>query len=347
MIEYAKTIGLNSNQPRGRGFNYPYDTALGTNGRIYVLNRMYPQSTEGIRIQICDIYDEWYGEFGNGPAYGREDFLVPVAMAFDNENRLYVTDESLSQVKIFDIEGNFLDTWGKGNRKAESIRAPSGVCVDRDNTVLVVEQNRSCVTKIDTKGNIISRFGCPGDGEGEFDLPWGITTDRMGNIYVADWRNDRIQKFDPKGEFLMQIGDSGSRPGQLNRPSSVAVDTGGQIYVADWGNERVQVFDCDGTPTNVLEGEATLSKWAIEWLDANQDEFDARKASNLKVKDIPGHLDSPYHVSSQTEHLFWGPVSVKLDPQGLLYVTEHGRHRIQIYQTETEDAINKTQLNIS
>jgi len=37
-MEYTKTIGLNSNQPRGRGFNYPYDIAIGPNDSIYVLN---------------------------------------------------------------------------------------------------------------------------------------------------------------------------------------------------------------------------------------------------------------------------------------------------------------------
>ena len=37
-MEYTKTIGLNSNQPRERGFNYPYDIAIGPNDRIYVLN---------------------------------------------------------------------------------------------------------------------------------------------------------------------------------------------------------------------------------------------------------------------------------------------------------------------
>ena len=57
-----------------------------------------------------------------------------------------------------------------------------------------------------------------------------------------------------------------------------------------------------------------------------------RKSSNLSVKDLPKHLQSIYHVSSQTEPLFWGPVSVKLDSEERLFVTEHSRHRIQIYE---------------
>ena len=73
-MRYVKSIGLNSNQQRGRGFNHPYDIAFSSDDRIYVLNRMYPQSSDGIRVQICDINDEWYGEFGHGrPAGGGRD----------------------------------------------------------------------------------------------------------------------------------------------------------------------------------------------------------------------------------------------------------------------------------
>ena len=56
-----------------------------------------------------------------------------------------------------------------------------------------------------------------------------------------------------------------------------------------------------------------------------------RKGSDLAVKDLPSDLVTPYYVGSQTEHLFWGPVSVTLDADNRLYVTEHNRHRFQVY----------------
>jgi len=46
------------------------------------------------------------------------------------------------------------------------------------------------------------------------------------------------------------------------------------------------------------------------------------------------HLRSPYHESSQTEPYFWGPVSVKVDTQGQIYVTEANRHRLQVYRKQ-------------
>ena len=55
--------------------------------------------------------------------------------------------------------------------------------------------------------------------------------------------------------------------------------------------------------------------------------------SNLDP-DIPGHLNTPYHISSQTESYFWGPVSVRIDANNRLYVVESNRHRIQIYEID-------------
>jgi len=46
-------------------------------------------------------------------------------------------------------------------------------------------------------------------------------------------------------------------------------------------------------------------------------------------------VKTPHEESSHIEKLFWSPVSVKLDKDGLLYVTETGRHRIQVYGRTT------------
>ena len=114
------------------------------------------------------------------------------------------------------------------------------------------------------------------------------------------------------------------------RPSPWIDD--GLVYVADWGNERVQVFAPDGSPVQLLRGEATLSKWARDFFNANPDERVTRDVADLHP-DLPDHLASPDHQSSQTEAYFWGPVSVKLDPNQRLFVSETNRHRLQIYNT--------------
>jgi hypothetical protein len=86
--------------------------------------------------------------------------------------------------------------------------------------------------------------------------------------------------------------------------------------VADWGNERVQILRPDGMHLATLYGDATLSKWAQEFLDASPDVV----AKRQNVADL------------EAEKYFWGAVSGRVDDCGRLYVAEHSRHRVQIYE---------------
>ena len=102
--------------------------------------------------------------------------------------------------------------------------------------------------------------------------------------------------------------------GQFSRPSAVCVDSAGYVYVADWGNERVQLLDPYGNFVQSLRGQATLSKWAQDFMSVNPDEYNTRQMAQL-VPDLPNHLDTPYLISAQTEPYFWGPASLRLDPE--------------------------------
>jgi len=140
-----------------------------------------------------------------------------------------------------------------------------------------------------------------------------------------------VQKFSPDGELMAIFGATDDDDSRLDRPAGVVVDAEGLVYVADWGSERLKVFSPDGTLVASLRGQATLSKWAMEFFESNADEWETRQKANL-IPELQEHLRSPYHESSQTESYFWGPVSVKLDDQGQVYVTEANRHRFQIYR---------------
>ena len=316
----------------GRGFNYPYATAISRDQRLFVLTRANPLFGKGIRIQICTLDDEWLGEFSTGPGTGDDQFIVPVSMSFDNQDHLYVTDESLNEVKIFNNDGVFLKKWGNPLPNGHTLDGPAGIAHSNDGSVYLVEQGSNRINKFSENGELIHTWGNGGSGDGEFNLPWGITLDTKNRVYVADWRNNRIQKFSEQGEFLNSFCETGDADGQLYRPSDVAVDGNGMIAIADWGNERVQVLYPDGSFSQVLYGESTLSKWAVEWLDSNVDQREARAGSTQIATKLPKQLQSNYHKSSQSESLFWGPVSVVFDAKNRLYVTEHSRHRIQIFE---------------
>ena len=330
-LEYVKTIGLATNQI-GRGFINPYDVAFSRDGRIFVLNHCDSARKNLMRVGIVNLDEEEYlGEFGKGSGTGDDQFNSPVAMAFDTQDRLYVTDELNHRVTIFDASGKFLHKWDAAGSGDGEFNGPAGIAVDREDHVYIVDQHNSRVQKFTTAGKYLGQWGELGSRPGQFNLPWGVTTDAAGDVYVADWRNDRVQKFSPEGQFMASFGESGTGDGQFHRPSAVAVDAQGYVYVADWGNERVQVFDARGVFQLQLRGQATLSKWASDYLNVNPDERRTREMSNL-IPDLPPHLNTPHHISSPTEPYFWGPVSVRLDGHGRLFVTESNRHRFQVYQ---------------
>jgi DNA-binding beta-propeller fold protein YncE len=203
--------------------------------------------------------------------------------------------------------------------------------LDRQERFHITDEHTHQVSIFDLSGEFVKKWGGPGRGDGEFSGPAGIAVDADDHIYIADQHNHRIQKFTANGAFLASYGESGDGNGQFSRPSGVAVDPDGYMYISDWGNERLQVLSPDGDCVANLRGQATLSRWAEEFFAVNPDERETRAMSNL-FPDLPPHLRSPHHVSSQTEAYFWGPVSVRLDHQGRLFVTEANRHRIQVYQ---------------
>ena len=329
-IRYSHTLGLSAME--GRGFYYPCDTAIGKNGTIYVVSRTLDGINQGVRVTMLNLDSDYFGTFG---PFGEGDgqFVWPTAITTDTQDRVYVSDEYTQRITAFDSQGGFLFKWGVHGSAPGEFDGPSGLAFDSEDNLYVVDHENDRIDKFTYEGRFLFAFGSEGAGDGQFNLPWGITVDSKGDVYVADWRNDRIQKFSAEGQFLAKYGSSGRGDGEFNRPASVAVDREGYMYVADWGNERVQVLDPEGAFVMKLRGEATHSKWAEDFLTANVEEAEARAKSNLEP-DVEFFIDDPHEESSHIEKYFWAPVSVKLDGEGRLYVTESNRHRIQVYQRQ-------------
>jgi len=325
-IKYLDTVGFGADIG-GRGFHLPVDISVRADGRVYVINRS-PMHRLGIRVGICDLLHGWYGEFGSdGKADGQ--FTGPAAITHDSNDRIYVADEELNRITVFNADGEFESKWGELGTEPGQINGPSALKVTSDGNLLLVDHLNNRIQKMTLDGQYLSHWGSKGIAEGQFNLPWGIDTDNDENVYVADWRNDRIQRFSEDGKFIDMYGSSGSDNGLFNRPSDVAVDQDGFIYVADWGNQRVQVFDHHWNFHASLRGQATVSPWAQEYLEANADELDARSRFDPYIE---VDTDDEHEISARVEAYFWDPIAVEIDPEGRLVVADSLRHRLQIYQ---------------
>lgn len=322
VFDYSHCMGMYSTS--GVGFLVPMDFALGSNEMVYVLNRGVDEIT--LRISKCTLNHEFVGDIGR---YGMGDgqFVWPMALALDQEENIYVSDENLNRITVMDKGGQFLSKWGESGSAEGQLDGPSGMAIDTAGNVYVVDSRNHRVQRFTVDGQCLGSWGNEGSGEGQFNKPWGICLDGEGHVYVADWKNDRVQKFTAEGKFLAEFKETSEGVGALNRPTDVAVDSDGDVYVADWGNHQVKIYEPNGKFIASLVGDAEQpSPWVQDYIDANPDVAKARRRTNMEV-----------------EWRFNRPIAVNLDADDRLFVAEAVRHRIQIYTKErnyAEAALN-------
>ena len=297
--QYSHNVGMR--QTTGQGFSQPIGAAVGTDGAVYVASRGNP------RITKATLDHEYVTEFGRG------EFTYLTAVALDQDDNVYTSDEWLHQIIIFDRDGNPIKTWGEIGEEEGQLHGPSGLAFDADGNIVVVNSLNSRIQTFTKDGKYLSGFGVKGNGEGELDMPWGIAIDNQGDIYVADWNNHRVQKYSPSGTHLLSfgsgepagvaldgstpyihatVGNIGISPNSLNHPTGVAVDGDGDVYVVDWMNERVVIFNPEANPVATLRGDAhDLSKWAQATVDANPDMAMARR--RVKNPEIQNYFRMP------------------------------------------------------
>ena len=313
MYQYHDVIGLLSGG--GPGFSGPVSVALGPDGLLHVASRANPNQPEAVRVTRCTIDGDYVGEFcGWGKAPGQ--FIWITAIAFGPDGNLYLSDENTHRVSRFTAKGEFIACWGEFGGGPGQLNRPAGLAFAPDGTLLVTDSLNHRIQRFTSDGTFLAFWGEMGSGPGQFDMPWGIAVDGGGQVYVSDWRNDRIQKFDAAGAHVATFDGRDNGDG-FSRPNGLAVDSGGRIYVCDWWNDRVQVLDETGRVIDTLIGHSGTSKWARTFLDANPD---IEEKLNLATQNI------------ELKRRFYRPTAVTVSDDGLVFVADCYRHRVQIYR---------------
>jgi DNA-binding beta-propeller fold protein YncE len=152
--------------------------------------------------------------------------------------------------------------------------------------------------------NLDDRAGI-GTAGGQFSQPRGIAIDAAGGLYIVDGGNTRLQHFDAAGTFDRTLADGvlAPFPSGAGGAGGLALDAEGNLYVADTWNHQIKVFAPSG-----------------EQIRAWGSFFDA--------------LDDPELVTTNGGQ-FYGPRDIALH-DGLLYVTDTGNERVQVFTLEGE-----------
>jgi sugar lactone lactonase YvrE len=142
-------------------------------------------------------------------------------------------------------------------------------------------------------------LGRSADGTALLNQPKDLAVGPDGRVYVVESGANRVTVFEPDGTISKSWGRQGTGDGEFQEPWGIAVAPSGEVYVADTWNHRVEKFDRDGN---------FLKKWG------------GLADTKGAVNDRPGQ--------------FWGPRDVAIGPDGLLYVTDTGNKRIQVFDSE-------------
>jgi DNA-binding beta-propeller fold protein YncE len=174
----------------------------------------------------------------------KEPMRTPVAVAFDDDGRLFVSDSS-GRVYAFGRDGALLFTIHSAGDAP--LRRPTGLAFSpRRKLLYVVDTLAHTIYALDARGQLAFAIGGRGDGEGQFNFPTHVTVTPKGDLVVADSLNFRIQILDGDGKFLAAFGHHGDGSGDIAMPKGLAVDGDGVVYVADSLFDVVQLFDRQG-----------------------------------------------------------------------------------------------------
>ncbi|QSX30516.1 hypothetical protein JYB88_02310 [Shewanella cyperi] len=223
-----------------KGFVKPYGIAV-HQGRIFV------SDPPGRDVMMFDPAHYLFKSLTSDPNV----LLVkPFGLETDAQGNLFVLDQTLKDVKLFDRDGNYLRTI----KPDAQLSMPTDLAITPDGKTMYISQtggvseSMHVIFQFDTEtGKLLKTLGKRGRGDLEFNLPKGIDLDKNGLLYVVDSGNFRIQVIDPDKEVMVRtFGQVGQRLGTFSRPKDVAVDKDGNIYVSDAAFGNFQIFNPEG-----------------------------------------------------------------------------------------------------
>jgi len=211
--------------------------------------------------------------------------------------------------------------FGDGNVGPDAaLSNPLSVALDATGNLFIADELNSCIRKVDTNGIITTvagtgQFGYSFDGglatNTTLAHPWALTLDAADNLYIADeGGTNRVRKVDTNGIIttvagnLLKAGYSGDGGPATNAGLAqivgLALDAVGNIYLVDNVTQRIRKVATNGIITTVAGTGAT------------------------------GYAGDGGAATNATFNFIHG---LTADPAGVLYIADHGNHRIRRIDT--------------
>lgn len=267
--------------------------------------------------------------------------IGPYGIAIDSKGFVYVADQRVGAVFIFNMETRDCEMIRNG-REAH-FGWINGLAIDDDDRLFVSDGKMHRVIIFNPKHEVEGQIT-----EGLVD-PVGLAIDTANRfLYVVDTQQDQVIVYDADTlKLLRRIGTGGKNhflttPGDFGAPQGVAVDQDGNVYVTDTMNNRVEIFDADGNFLSTFgkagdgpgyfarpKGIAVDADGHIWVADQMQDRLQVFNRDGQLLTYIgTGHGELPGQFKSLT--------AVAIDKQNRVFTTEQEPGRLQVFRYVTD-----------
>ena len=267
--------------------------------------------------------------------------LGPYGIAIDSKGLVYVADQKVGAIFIFNTETRDVQLIRNGYEA--HFGWINGLAIDDDDRLFVADGKTHRVLVFSPKHEVINQIA-----EGLTD-PVGLAIDTENRLlYVVDTQQDQVVVFDADSlKELRRIGTGGKNhwlttPGDFGAPSNVAVDKEGNIYVTDTMNNRVEIFDAEGTFISEFgkhgDGPGYFARPKGIAVDGDghiwvADSFEDRVQVFNREGQLLTYLGGHGHYPGQFEDL----VGLAIDKQNRVFTTEQYPGRLQMFRYITDE----------
>jgi sugar lactone lactonase YvrE len=218
----------------------------------------------------------------------------PSGIAVDSRDNIYVADEKLCMVLVYNSDGQFLRNLG--DFRGESMfQLPTGIAIDRTTDLLyVLDSPLNEIVVLDLTGRVVKRIGGihRRNTTTKFDFPTAIAV-ANSTIAVLDTFNSRIQVLDLSGTLRSAFEVRPVHVPPLAAYVGIALDNEANIYISHPETSTVRIYGRSGELIGSLRGSprsnARLTAPTGIWVDASGQIFVADSSrATIQVFQVSG-----------------------------------------------------------
>lgn len=277
-----------------------------------------------------------HGFNGDGPAL-EVNLTWPAAIAFDQDDVLYIADTQAHRVRRYDPRTGLVTTiagmWAEeDDAREQPLVAKNLVVLSGDSIGIDFSDDHGWLRPECSDGLDLSLYlddGRPALEARLYDLV-GIAVDSHGHIYVVDKGSNRVRKIDRDTGIISTVAgvcrygyDGDGKPAvksMLHAPEAVIFDPDDNMYLSDTMNHRVRKVDAKTGLTTTVAGNGDSGYDDKNMGGCGMARFVAKEDAGL-IKHGDGRAAVEAVVNS--------PVGLALDSRGFLYICERGENKIR------------------